>query len=250
MSQDDKSVSRNSLAFTSTLGIATLVYLVTSDPLVAVILPCLHGGWHTLRTGCWLLGADPCRRRARTCFVFYVAAAFWKAAAAALLTIVLFAVVETLTGLLPNANEIQAIACVLLLGFLLNTLTGFVAVCTALFCGVRVWVHPDLHTMLHADLGLVSGLNPRWSGVNHAIFVVATAMAFPLLVFGFILLCILPLDKDHVAIESLSVIPLSSAFLLGGAIAMVACYVWLSSRIIARTPQDCWPETMLCKEYE
>src|SRR5574340_969567 len=80
------------LLFGSTLLVATLLYLTTKEPVLAAILPCVHGGWNTFRTGLWLLRADPRRLRARTCFAFYVAAACWNAAAAGVASVGLFIV--------------------------------------------------------------------------------------------------------------------------------------------------------------
>ena len=39
-----------------------------------------------------------------------------------------------------------------------------------------------------------------------------------------------------------------AAFHKGVPIAMFPCYAWLSSRIIARTPQQCWPQDTIQAE--
>ena len=112
----------------SSLLAATVLYLVTNNPLIAAILPCLHGSWNTARTGLWLLKTDPCRSRARIRFAFYVAAACWKAAGAALGTVMVFILVERFVGLPPNMDELAAIMIVLAGGTVLNTLLGLAAV--------------------------------------------------------------------------------------------------------------------------
>ncbi len=56
------------IAFLLTLAVATLVYLVSGNVIISTVLPCLHAGWSTFRTGLWILKSDPRRFRARTCF--------------------------------------------------------------------------------------------------------------------------------------------------------------------------------------
>ncbi len=77
----------------STIAAAGVLYLVTRHPLLAAILPWLHGGWPTFSTGLWLLRTDPVRRCAWVCLIFYLAAGCWKAAVTALGTMMVLACV-------------------------------------------------------------------------------------------------------------------------------------------------------------
>lgn len=248
MPTSDKKQSKHSLAFIWTLAVATLFYLVTNEPIAAIVLPCLHGGWNTMRTGVWLLTSDPCRCRARVCFAFYVATACWKAAAAALLSVLLFGVAEAMTGVKPNMDELAATMFVVAGGVAFNTLVGLCATFAAVFYGIRVWVHPRLRTVLHNDLSVVTRLHPVRSGFNHAIFVVATALVFPLLCTGTLCLIVATVGKNRNEVSTLPAILFTLAVMFGGPIAMIPCYAWLSSRIIATTPQQCWPEGTLRAE--
>jgi hypothetical protein len=240
MPDNDQTKPRFSFVFVLTFAVAILLYLVTNEPIVAVILPCLHGGWNTIHTGLWLRKSDPCLHRAKVCFVFYVATAFWKAAAAALLTIVLLGVAQEWIGVNPDLDEIIATMLVVMGGVVFNTILGLVAIGLAIRHRIRVWVHPRLRTMLHDDLGQVINLNPFQSGFNHAIVVVALALLFPPVIIGILTLALTTVDKN---INDVAIVPTILAFLMvfAGPIAMIPCYAWLSSRILAKTPQQCWP---------
>lgn len=242
MSDSDANKPRRSFAFVGTLAISALLYFLTNELVVAVILPCLHGGWHTIETGVWLLKTDPDRCRAKVCFAFYFATACWKAAAAALFTVFLFGVAEAMTGVQPNMDEFAATMLVVLGGVVFNTLVGIGATVAAVFYKIRVWVHPCLRSMVQNELRMVTGLHPARCGFNHAIFVVATALVFPVLCIGTTCLLIATVGKGRNEVESTAASLLVFATMFGGPIAMIPCYAWLSSRIIARTPQQCWPQ--------
>ena len=112
------------LLFGATLLLAMVLYLVTKQPALAAILPCLHGGWATFRTGWWVLRSDSRRCRARTCFAFYLAAACWKAAAAALTSIGVSVYAANKFGVQPNMDEALAAMLVVAWGVVLNSLLG------------------------------------------------------------------------------------------------------------------------------
>jgi hypothetical protein len=237
------------LLFVATLIVATLLYLVTKRPALAVILPCLHGGWETFRTGLWVLQSDPCRPRARTCFAFYLAAACWKSAASAFLAVVIFIVAAMITGFQPNINEFAATMFVLAGGVVLNMFLGLGAICAALRQKIRVWVHPRLRAMTDGDLRRVAELGPvrrganhAIFGLNHAIFVVATALAFPVAGAGALAVAILTVGKNRNQLETVPATIFLCLTLFGAPLATIPGYVWLSLRIVARSPQECWPE--------
>lgn len=238
-------VWREKLFFVMALLAAMLLYLATKSPVMSAILPCLHGGWNTFRTGVWLIRIDPCRSRARTCFVFYSAAACWKAAAAALASVGLSVFVADKIGVQLNPDDFIPAALVTGGGIVLNTLLGLAAICAALVYRIRVWVHPRLHAATSGDLRLVTRLSRLQSGFNHAIFVVATTLVFPAVLLGAFGLAILTVGKNPNEVESVPVMVFGFAAIFGGPIAMIPCYAWLSSRIIACSPQECWSETAI-----
>jgi hypothetical protein len=233
------------LLFAAAVAVATILYLTTKSPVVSAILPCVHGGWNSFRTGLWLLRSDPCRSRARTCFAFYVAAACWNAAVAALVTGCAFCAAQDIVGLRPNGDVLTAITLVMAGGIAINALVGPGAICAALRCHVRVWVHPRLRTALHGDLGSVTEIDVSQAGFNHAVLVVATALAFPALAGGAIGLIALTAGKAPDEIDTAATVVLMLVAFVGGPVATIACYAWLSSRVIARSPRECWPPETL-----
>ena len=86
------------------------------------------------------------------------------------------------------------------------------------------------------DLRLVAELNPLYSGFNHAIFVVGTALAFPVIAVSAMGIAILTVGMDRKQIETVPIMVVEFAVIFGGPLAMIPCYAWLSSRIIARGP--------------
>jgi hypothetical protein len=92
--------------FLVTLAVATLFYLASGNVIASAVLPCWHAGWRTFRTGVWILQSDPHRFRARVCFAYYVAAACWKAALAALLSVGIFILVAQRTGVEPVCRSL------------------------------------------------------------------------------------------------------------------------------------------------
>ncbi len=229
------------VAFLLTLAVATLVFLASGNVIISTVLPCLHAGWSTFRTGLWILESDPRRFRARTCFAYYVAAACWKAALAALLSVGIFIVVAQRTGVEPSMDEFVATMWVLIIGIVLNTVLGMTATVAALLGKIRVWVHPRLQSIFHGDLRRAAQQSKRYPGFNYAIFVVGTALVFPLVTLGAILLAVLTVGLSRREVESSmgSVVGCIAIFALP--LAFIPGYTWLSARVIARHPVECWP---------
>lgn len=242
------------LLFVGTLAAATFLYMATHEPLLAVVLPCLHGGWHSFRTGLWLLRSDPCRPRARTCFAFYLASACLNSAAFALSSLGLFGAGEVGMGHPANIKELNATLLVLAGGVLLNSCIGLGAIYAALTRKIRVWVQPRLREMVRGDLTLVSTLRPLYEDLtpvtsfgpakhrfNHAVLVVATSLVFPVVGAGILAVIAMTVGKDPVQVTTTPIMTFEFAALFGAPLAMIPCYAWVSSRIIARSPRECWP---------
>jgi hypothetical protein len=227
--------------FLFTLVVATLIYLASGNVIVSTVLPCCHAGWRTFRTGLWILRTDPRRFRARTCFAYYVAAACCNAAFAALLVVGIFIEVALRTGVEPSMDEFIATMWVLIIGVLLNTALGIAATVAAIVGKIRVWVHPRLQSILHGDLRLAPQHPRRYPGLNYAIFVLGTAYVCPLVTLLAILLAVLPIGVTREEADSSIVLMVGSFAILVLPVAALPGYAWLSARVVARHPAECWP---------
>ncbi len=241
--------------FALALVIGVTLFLVTNNAIAGATLPSLVAAWPVLSTGLWLLRSDPQRQRARTCFAFYLAAACWKGAAAALTTVIVLMFVSEFKGQDPTVETISATMLTLSAAVVLNTLVGLGATWAAVRHGIRVWVHPNLRAQLEGNLGAVTRLDLAHYGFNHAIFVVATSLVFPIVTLGAGLLVVLLADATPNHVEMFPAI-IAFGVIFGGPILMIPVYAWLSSHIIAGNPQDCWatgsvepPAPGACESY-
>ena len=87
-------------------------------------------------------------------------------------------------------DEFVATMWVLIIGVVLNTALGMAATVAAVIGEIRVWVHPRLQSAFHGDLRWAARQSCRYPGFNYAIFVVGTALVFPLVTLGAILLAV------------------------------------------------------------
>jgi hypothetical protein len=229
------------LIFITILIVAVILYLATNVSVFIAVLVFLHAGWKTFRTGLWLLKNDPCRARARICFTFYVAAAFWKAALAAIITLGVLIYASNKFGFQPNMDEAKASGITLFAGIILNNIIGLCATIAALHYKIRVWVHPQLFTMSYDKFTYLKRIAFPLAYINHAVYVVGTAIVFPFVIVGIVCLAILTCGNNiHHDPSNLEMI-FELSILFGCPVAIIPCYAWISSRIIARNPQECWP---------
>jgi hypothetical protein len=222
------------------LGTAVAVDLVIGNAVIASILPCLHIASGSARSGFWLLRSDPMKGRARTCFWFYLAAAFWAATAFALLGIPSLMVIEAFSGKPPSEEQIAATMLTVIASILSTAITGIVAIVLAVRNGTRVWVHPGIRDVCRGDFNRLMSFCLCYMGLNRAMFVVVLSLFFPVVIMGTGLLIWAACD-DAAAVRTTVTTIVGFGILLGGPLAMIPVYAFFSSRIIAKTPSDCWP---------
>jgi hypothetical protein len=209
------------------VAVGTVIFLLTNGPIAGAVLPSIRAGWGSFRTGFWVLHSDQYVSRARICAAFCIATAFWQAAAAALVSVLVFVIVVNLGGNAPDMQGFGATMISFTCGVALTTIVGLMAAIAAMIAGIRVWVHPRLREMVHDALERATDLPPHLY-FNHAIFVLATSLAVP-----FVLLCgvlILDFRSGLFTAVVLIAVPLLA----------IVSYSWLSLRIIATHPAECW----------
>lgn len=220
--------------------IGVMIYLVTKRPLLGTVLPFLAAGWPFLRSGWWLLHADPEVTRGRVCFLFYLAAGCWWAAASAVASVLAFITVGVITGNQPDMAEFEATMLVLTAGVVLNTLFGLVATAAALTKGIRVWVGSRVRDVWLAHYPPRTRMDHWHMGFNHAVFVVGTSLVVPVLILGAVLLVPIPNigDKPDLGDKCYTILAFTVMFI--GPLSMIPVYAFLSHRVIAQSPADCW----------
>ena len=113
------------------------------------------------------------------------------------------------------------------IGVALTSLVGRTASIVAQTRGLRVWVNPKLRDLVDDDLPTIESLPVR-PFFNHAVFVLATSLACPVLVLN----CLMLVDFKS-GLFTLAV-------LTTGPLLVFAAYVWTATRIIANNPGEYW----------
>lgn len=230
------------LRFCLALVLGTVLTLWTRDPVPGVLLAAIQTGWNSVATGAWLMRVDSQRSRARCCFVFHVATASWQISAAALTSILCIAATGEFLGAPPDMAKVTATLLVLFGGIVVSTVLGLIATFDSLRHGVKVWIRPRLRLELlevETDRLLLPPNGPR-QRFNYAVFVAATSLVTPPAVLGTILLILTTATGNQDVPLAIALAGLGVTF--GGPLLMIAVYIWLSHRIIAANPCECWPE--------
>ena len=217
------------IEFLLILAIGIVIFLATKKPIAGAVLPSIYAGSRSFRTAFWILSSDQSLSRARICCAFCMATAFWQAAVSALVSVIVFVIVANLTGNAPNMQRFAVTMIMLAGGVAFTTIVGLTAAIAALMAGIRVWVHPRLREMVNGDLEAVVDLAPH-RYFNHAVFVIATSLAFPVLPLCYVLL-----------IDFRSGL-FTAVVLIAGPILAIVSYNWLASRIVATHPAECWEQ--------
>ena len=252
--EDGSAVPRRavSLAWPIVLVAAVAIHQVTGSAIAAAALFAIHAGWRSFRCALWLKRVDPVAARGRACFWFYLATAFWKAAAWAFAVVLIFGAIEAFAGQPPPDEELIIEGCIMAGGVCLSTAVGIVAVGSALRGRVRVWVHANIRDNCNGDFNRVGDAggyfigNARafYHGFNHAIFIVGTSVAVPIVVCATALLAwSTARGQPPDAGTWLELLGLFASFPVA-----VVVYAVVADRIIARTPAECWPPGTLTHE--
>ena len=239
-SQNEVPPSRKSLfLWLAAFGFATSVFLLTNSPLLAAIYPYLRAGWPSFSTGCWLRRVDPWPARGRAAFYFYFAASGFLAAAAGVATLVMMVFIEQWLQRPPDVSQIILTMSVITGGLATSTFFGWLGIISALRHRFRVIIAPHLRDYCHGDFAQLTTI-PGMSVLNLASFVMLIAIVVPMLAVWFIAMLAITVPqpgRPEPAPWLVSVLGLS---LLAIPVACVLILAYVSARIIARSPLECW----------
>jgi len=151
--QVDHSRRSDTIGWLVLVGLAFLVFELTADSSLAVVLGCMKFGTPELRVARWLRQSDPSPARGRACSWFHVTLAFMRIGSTAFFVLL---VLTTITGAgIPQGKlERQLIGALLVIlsCFAGAALTSWIAVGYALRHGVRVWMDATAGAALHAGV--------------------------------------------------------------------------------------------------
>ena len=209
------------------VALGVVAFVVTGRPLIGILLPSIRASWRSLQTAIWLVRVDRPRSRGVICSLFCAATGCWKIAASSLLSVVCMVVCFRFADVAPNMDRFAVVMTALAAGVVLTSALGLLASFAALAVGLRVWVHPALPDLLDTARAWPTARSgpPKF---NHAVFVLATSLAVPVVSCGgFVLL------QPGSVVRGLSIFGITM-FLV------IVTYRWLAARILAEHPLACW----------
>jgi len=199
-----------------------MVYEITARPAFGIAIACLKFGWNDFLTACWLLRRDPHAGRARTCFLFYIAAGLWK------VTVTAFIVTGCLIGLVAILGEKQPrelwhLAVTAAAGISLLAVVPLLGAISAHKYGVKVWIDSSVHQSRRVN---------HWPPVANG-FNAVGGLLFPALLVPTLIVALISFR----CFGPVSVPP--AIFALG-------ILTWaLFHGITAGHPDDCWDDDLL-----
>lgn len=159
------------MVLTSVVALLTGGYALGSTVLTATL-----AARPAFETALWILDRDPNRTRAKVCALFHVSVGIWHGFPAALVTIGAFIFAKRQLGLAIDLKELNSTLMGLVAAVGISALVGGLATCAALRTGSRIWANPQFESALSEQL-----LTERNLYSNHAVFVLATSFAIPVL---------------------------------------------------------------------
>jgi Phosphatidylethanolamine-binding protein len=149
-------------------------------------------------------------------------------------------IVRDRTGHIADPGRLHRAAMVMCGGVLASVLLGVIGIVAALVRRVRVFIIPNIGSLCGAEFPTIAEVAGRRPRFNHAIVIVVTSLVLPVMVAATVLLgALFAVNPNNVPL--VLAVP-GFAVLFGGPFAMIPVYSCCSSRIIARTPGECWAQ--------
>lgn len=217
-------------------ALAWAVYELTHSPGIASVLICLKFGWEDFQTAAWLWKNDLRRGRRLSLLCLYLGWGLWKTAAVAFLMSVAYAAITPRNLPVPAAPQVLVAFLgtfvTTLAGFALSTLLTFLAVVAAWWGGFRLWLDRGVHRARRHDFWPPT---PFCLGRDNRLalpLVTALSLTSILLIVAVLTLA----RHGRVAVATGFVLSIFAP------VAIVLLREWISSRVWADSPSECWPE--------
>ena len=237
--------------------IAIVVFELTADPSLVVMVGCTKFGWEQLRAARWLRRTDPDKRRGRACRWFYVSWGLWRISVVA--TLMMFVVLFLFEGLRHrlgapprrgNEPPVQFIVAFLMAFFGIGfaTMTSILGVLSAWRGGVRVWVGAEAidgwRVKSWPPLGPPRKPNRVALLLLTAVPIAAVSILLPVAAFvvGIAATVARRIGGDGAFVATMLVGVMLC--LVAGVIAMMVLVDASKRRIEASSPADCWGDQL------
>jgi hypothetical protein len=234
--------------------LALVIFELTSDPALTVVVGCLKFGWDALATARWLRRTDPDRMRGRICARFYAAWALWRVSLVAVaMMFLLVIVVSVIEGQRkPNGGPVgppagfMGACLTAMFGFLLSAWISNLAVVTAWRRGIRVWLGPEANRARRIGIWPPTMATGDRFGENRAHAIVLSALVTDMVVVGMIALLVAlaqaPRRPGGPDVPPVVVITLVMAVSIAPPVLILTLRDSIRARVIATSPFECWPE--------
>ncbi len=221
------------------IALASIVLLMlTGNPLLTGILPYLKAGWPASKTALWLKRTDPWPARGTVGFLFHLCMALFCAGAWALVCVIGTAVVASITQKQPDLTQFVIAILIIAFGCCLSSLLGGIGIVIALRHRVRIFVKSNLSTVCHGDFTRATTLGPGRIRINPANYIIGVATVAPLLGTWFVAML---MTAPGARIDKVDTTQLILMWLLPVVAATcIAILIFLSARITANSPAECW----------
>lgn len=227
-------------SWTGIFMVGWLIYELTTDASLSVVVLCLKFGWEDFKTGLWLRRRDPDTARGRTCFWIFLA---WSLAKVAIAGAVSGCVIMVLIFGSQQNGQPRSILNLLveaflsmLIGFVLSALATLVALARAWRLGHKIWVDRVV-----TESRLVDWWPPtsqafrRVNRTGRLVFNAFVHVYFMILVPGFYLLVDMIIQNRQMAAVITCVATL--IFLPFG---ILSSRDFARKRLLANEPAECW----------
>jgi hypothetical protein len=236
--------------------LALVVFEVTADPALTVVVGCIKFGWDELATARWLRWTDPDRPRGRVTSLFYAAWSLWRITgiAVVMMLVAVFALGPLLEmrrarGVnVPNVpSEFISATIVALLGLVTTCLTSALALFSARWNRIKAWVGPEAKLAWRSGTWpprSIEGKTGQTNLANRLILAVVVTVAVPLILVLLILASYLMLGPPQPgpigAARSMWFTLFTVLVLVVVPIGLILTIGSLARHVVATSPEECW----------
>jgi len=242
------------LAWPAMLTLGWVIYELTMQPALGLLVVCLKFGWEDFRIGWWLRQRDPDRGRGNACFWLYVASGLRWITIVSFLTMtftcIAYGIQEALQPKAAGAPaqepplSVMVTLLTVLVGFGLLSIATFLALGTAFLNHVRLWHGPQPRRAYRMGYWPPYEIQDTRSGGAGVLIVTALIPWAALLMGSLIVCCGMLMEPPHgpmlQGVLLFAMFILSTVGLVGGAVGVFLVGDHIAAYMIADTPADCW----------